>query len=137
MMQAHQTVAEIAPRIAKAQEEFGGHNLRTGGGKITPMEGSPPPQRIAITQWESLDEAQAFFKSKVWTDLGPERDKALVNNRVPRFDGHCTLCCSRIERGYVRDPHTRLIYCAADCFTEHTKDGMSTLGSAPRSLTAF
>jgi uncharacterized protein (DUF1330 family) len=73
--------AEIAPRIAKAQEEFGGHNLRTGGGKITAMEGSAPPQRIAITQWESLDKAQAFFKSKVWTDLGPERDKALKTIR--------------------------------------------------------
>jgi hypothetical protein len=47
----------------------------------------------------------------------------LVNDRVPRFDAHCTLCCVRIERGYVRDPHTRLIYCATDCFTEHEKMG--------------
>src|SRR5690349_19125920 len=72
--------AEVAPRIAKAQETFGGHNFKTGGGKVTAMEGSPP-ERIAITEWESLAKAQEFFKSKAWTDLAPERDKALKTIR--------------------------------------------------------
>ena len=45
------------------------------------MEGPPPPERIAITEWESLAKAQEFFKSKVWTDLAPERDKALKTIR--------------------------------------------------------
>ena len=35
------------------------------------MEGSPPPQRVAITEWDNVDKAQAFFKSKEWADLGP------------------------------------------------------------------
>ena len=69
--------AAVAPRIAKAQLGAGGHNLRTGGGKVTAMEGSPPPQRVAITEWSSLEKAQAFFKSKAWTELTPDRDKAL------------------------------------------------------------
>src|SRR5262245_50066447 len=72
--------ADVAVRIAKAQEGAGGHNFRTGGGKVTAMEG-PPPQRVAITEWESLEKAQEFFKSKAWTDLGPERDKALKTIR--------------------------------------------------------
>lgn len=73
--------ADIAVRIAKTQEGAGGRNLRTGGGKVTAMEGPPPPQRIAITEWDNLDKAQAFFKSKEWADMGPERDKALKTIR--------------------------------------------------------
>jgi len=73
--------ADVAVRIAKAQETAGGHNFKTGGGKVTAMEGSPPPQRVAITEWESLDKAQAFFKSKAWNDLGADRDKALKTIR--------------------------------------------------------
>jgi hypothetical protein len=40
----------------------------------------------------------------------------LVNNRVPRMDQHCALCGGLIEKGYVRDSQTRLIYCDTQCF---------------------
>jgi uncharacterized protein (DUF1330 family) len=73
--------AEFALRVQKMQEGAGGRNLRTGGGKVVAMEGSPPPQRVAITEWDSLDKAQAFFKSKEWADLAPVRDKALKTVR--------------------------------------------------------
>src|SRR5438067_8542595 len=73
--------ADVAERISKAQEAAGGHNFRTGGGKVTAMEVGTPPQRVAITEWDSLDKAQAFFKSKAWNDLGPDRDKALKTVR--------------------------------------------------------
>jgi uncharacterized protein (DUF1330 family) len=72
--------ADFAAKVAKMQESAGGRNLRTGGGKVTSMEG-PPPQRVAITEWDNIDKAQAFFKSKDWADLGPERDKALKTVR--------------------------------------------------------
>jgi hypothetical protein len=39
----------------------------------------------------------------------------LVNDRVPRADGHCALCGQIIEKGYVRDSRTRLIYCDTQC----------------------
>jgi len=46
----------------------------------------------------------------------PHRTKfVLVNDRVPRTDGHCALCGSIIENGYVRDSQTRLIYCDTQC----------------------
>jgi hypothetical protein len=45
----------------------------------------------------------------------------LVNERIPRTDGYCALCCERIDDGYVRDPHTRLLYCDAACFAAHEK----------------
>ena len=67
--------AEIAPRIIKAQADAGGRALNTTRGKVVGMEGTPP-QRVAITEWESLAKAQAFWTSKAWTDIVPERNKA-------------------------------------------------------------
>ncbi len=31
---------------------------------------------MAINEWDSLEQAQAFYKSKAWNDLAPKRDKA-------------------------------------------------------------
>ena len=76
-----QAAADVAKRIWVAQESAGGRNLRTGAGKVVGLEGPPPPQRVAITEWENIEKAQAFFKSKAWTDLGPDRDKALKTIR--------------------------------------------------------
>jgi hypothetical protein len=43
----------------------------------------------------------------------------LVNDRVPRGDADCALCCSKIEKSYVRESQTRLIYCDTQCFAGH------------------
>ena len=45
------------------------------------LDGPPLPKRVAITEWDSLEQAEAFFKSKAWTDLGPDRDKAIKTIR--------------------------------------------------------
>ena len=76
-----QAAADVAKRIQAAQTQAGGRNFRTGGGKVVGLEGPPPPQRVAITEWDSLEKAEAFFKSKAWNDLGPDRDKALKTIR--------------------------------------------------------
>jgi uncharacterized protein (DUF1330 family) len=76
-----QAAADLGKRISAAQTNAGGRNFRTGGGKVVGMEGPSPPQRVAITEWDSLEKAEAFFKSKAWTDLAPERDKALKTIR--------------------------------------------------------
>ena len=76
-----QAAADVAKRIQAAQTSAGGRNFRTGGGKVVGMEGPPPPQRVAITEWDSLEKAEAFWKSKDWTDLAPEREKALKTIR--------------------------------------------------------
>jgi uncharacterized protein (DUF1330 family) len=72
--------AAFVPLITAAQTAAGGRNLKTGGGKIVAMEGTAP-KRVAITEWNSLDQAQAFYKSKAWSDLAPQRDKALKTIR--------------------------------------------------------
>ena len=73
--------SDVARRIWVLQTEAGGRNFRTGGGKVVGMEGPFPPQRVAITEWDSLEKAEAFFKSKAFNDLAPERDKALKTIR--------------------------------------------------------
>jgi uncharacterized protein (DUF1330 family) len=73
--------ADIARRIWVLQTEAGGRNFRTGGGKVVGMEGPPPPKRVAITEWDTLEKADAFFKSKAFNDLAPEREKALKTIR--------------------------------------------------------
>jgi hypothetical protein len=40
----------------------------------------------------------------------------LVNNRVPRTGQHCAVCGGLIEKGYVRDSRTRVIFCDTQCF---------------------
>jgi uncharacterized protein (DUF1330 family) len=72
--------ADFAGRVTTAQASAGGRNFNTGGGKVVAMEGAAP-ERVAITEWESLEKAQAFFKSKAWTDMTPDRDKALKTVR--------------------------------------------------------
>src|SRR5260370_5731861 len=39
----------------------------------------------------------------------------LVNDRVPRTDQRCALCSRIVDKGYVRDLQTRLIYCDILC----------------------
>ncbi len=72
--------AAFVPLVQAAQKAAGGHNLNTGGGKIVAMEGTAP-KRVAITEWDSLEQAEAFYKSKAWNDLAPQRDKALKTIR--------------------------------------------------------
>ena len=72
----------FVPVIAAAQRIAGGRNLRTGG-QVIAMEGAAAPKRVAITEWDSLEQAQAFYKSKAWADLLPQRDKA--NKTIRRY----------------------------------------------------
>jgi hypothetical protein len=51
----------------------------------------------------------------------------LVNERVPRTDANCALCCAKLERGYVRNPQTRLVYCNPHCFTGHEKMAIAAI----------
>jgi uncharacterized protein (DUF1330 family) len=70
--QAQQT---YLPAARKAIEAAHGRPLRTAAGRVVHIEGAPAPKSAAIVEWDSLDDAVAFYKSKAWTDLAPQRDK--------------------------------------------------------------
>lgn len=40
----------------------------------------------------------------------------LVNDRLPQTHERCAMCGGIVEKGYVRDSNTRLIYCDTRCF---------------------
>ena len=64
------------PVARKAIEASHGRALRTAAGRIEHIEGAAAPKSAAIVEWDSLEDAQAFYKSKAWMDLKPQRDKA-------------------------------------------------------------
>jgi uncharacterized protein (DUF1330 family) len=68
--------ATYVPAVLAAQKAAGGHPFNTGGGKMIAMEGAAAPMRVAITEWDSLEQAQAFYNSAAWKNLAPQRDKA-------------------------------------------------------------
>jgi hypothetical protein len=47
----------------------------------------------------------------------------LVNDRTPRADAYCALCCIEITASYVREISTKFCYCSRGCFASHSKLG--------------
>jgi uncharacterized protein (DUF1330 family) len=68
--------AAYLPIVRKAVAAAHGRPLFTTGGRVVQIEGAPAPKSIGIVEWDSLDDAVAFYKSKAFTDLAPQRDKA-------------------------------------------------------------
>jgi len=67
--------AAYVPLVQAAQKAAGGRSLNTGGGKVVSMVGTAPP-RVVITEWDSLQKAEAFYNSAAFKDLEPQRNKA-------------------------------------------------------------
>jgi uncharacterized protein (DUF1330 family) len=74
-------VAPFVSAIEGAQSAAGGHSLHTRGGRVITLDGHAAPKRVAIVEWDSLEQAQAFYKSKAWDDIGPLHAKAVNTTR--------------------------------------------------------
>src|ERR1700730_12677142 len=59
----------------KALADAGGRSMGTLKGRIFHAEGEAPPISVAMTDWDSADDAIAFFQSKAWKDLAPEGER--------------------------------------------------------------
>ena len=73
-------LAAYSPLQQAAVKAAGGRGLRTSGGRIGASVGTAP-QRVVINEWDSFEQAQAFYTSKAYTDLAPQREKALKTIR--------------------------------------------------------
>ena len=64
------------PTIREAISQHHGRSLRTLTGRVVQVEGATPPKNVAIVEWDSVDDALAFYKSDAWKASQPQRDKA-------------------------------------------------------------
>ena len=67
--------ATYGPLVQAAQKAAGGRSFRTTG-KIVARVGTAP-QRVGLSEWDSLEQAQAWFNSAARKDLEPQRVKAI------------------------------------------------------------
>jgi uncharacterized protein (DUF1330 family) len=63
------------PGVREAIEQHHGKALRTTTGRVVKIEGSDPPKNAALVEWDSLDDALAFYKSDAWVSMQAQRDK--------------------------------------------------------------
>src|SRR6266446_4489703 len=71
----------FVPLVQAAQKAAGARLFYTGGGRVVSSEGPAAPKRVAISEWDSLEQAQAFYNSDAWKKLAPQRDKAVKTIR--------------------------------------------------------
>ena len=76
---------DYVPRAAKAITDGGGKYLVRGGGTAA-LYGDPPKPRIAIMIFESMEKAQAAFRSSAYKDAKKVGDQ-YANFRVYAVEG--------------------------------------------------
>jgi uncharacterized protein (DUF1330 family) len=79
--------AAYGPLIRPVIDAAGGKRLNTPGGKTVEFVGQAP-KRIAISEWENLEKAQAFVNSAAFKNLAPQRDKAVKTVRSYAVEGN-------------------------------------------------
>jgi uncharacterized protein (DUF1330 family) len=69
-------LATYTPQAQAAVKAAGGRpGIVPSGGKIVSLEGTPP-KRFGVSEWESLEKAEAWHKSAERKALTPLREKA-------------------------------------------------------------
>ena len=63
------------PALQAAQKAAGGRSFRTTG-RIIAVVGTAP-KRVSISEWDSLEQAQAWQNSEARKNLAPQRDKTI------------------------------------------------------------
>ena len=76
---AYGPVAQAAIRAA------GGRSLAPATTKAVAFIGEAP-KRVGISEWESMEKAQAWRNSAAWKELSPQRDKVQKQIRSYAFE---------------------------------------------------
>jgi uncharacterized protein (DUF1330 family) len=79
-------LASSRPLVVAAVQAAGGRRLAPAGGKIVAFVGEAP-KRIGITEFESLEKAQAYRNSAAYKDLTAQLDKARKTVRAYAIEG--------------------------------------------------
>ena len=68
-------LAAYTPLVQGVIKNAGGRNFNTAGGKVVSFVGEAP-KRVAINEFDSLAQAEAFVSSAAYKNIAPQRDKA-------------------------------------------------------------
>jgi len=79
-------LAVYVPQAHAAIEAAGGRRIAPVGAKTIALAGGAP-RRIGITEWDSLQQALDWRKSRPFSELAPLRDKAVKTIRVFVIEG--------------------------------------------------
>ena len=61
--------------LAQAALKAGGGRILAAGQNIIPIEGTPPKSRVAIVEWQSIEQLNAYRKSAAFADARKIGDK--------------------------------------------------------------
>jgi uncharacterized protein (DUF1330 family) len=67
--------AAYATLVQAVIKTAGARNFFTAGGKVTAFIGEAP-KVVAISEWDNVDQVQAYRNSAAFKNLAPQRDKA-------------------------------------------------------------
>lgn len=65
---------EYAPKAQALIKQMGGRVLAAGQ-KVTSIDGAPPKQRVAVLQWDSIEQIQAWQAAPQLKELKAVREK--------------------------------------------------------------
>src|SRR3982074_758858 len=71
------SLAAYTPQAQAAVKAAGGVPGIVASGKIVALVGDPP-KRFGVSEWESLEKAQAYYNSAERKALAPQREKAFT-----------------------------------------------------------
>jgi uncharacterized protein (DUF1330 family) len=75
------TLAAYTPVVRAAIKAAGGRLIALPEGRTVAVVGEAP-KRVGITEWDSVEQAQAFRSSEAFKNLAMQRDKAVKTIRV-------------------------------------------------------
>ncbi len=70
---------DFLPTARKAIADNGGKYIAGGFNKTTTLDGAPPPNRVVVLQFESMD------KVKAWNDNQANRDARKIGDKYAAF----------------------------------------------------
>ena len=68
-------VAAYNPIVQAAQKAAGGRSFRTTGRVVASV--GTPPKRVSLSEWDSVEAAQAWQNSDARKKLAPQQEKAI------------------------------------------------------------
>ena len=79
-------LAALTPQTQAALRAAGGRSLAPATEKTVAFAGESP-KRVGISEWETMEKAQAWRNSEAWKALSPQRDKAIKIIRAYAIEG--------------------------------------------------